>query len=58
MVAQDARNMFGVGTRSYPPCMANNRAGTKLGAASVKRLLGDRAGHEETPDSRTESGAV
>ena len=24
----------------------------------VERLLGDRAGHEETPDSRTESGAV
>ncbi len=24
----------------------------------VERLLADRAGHEETPDSRTESGAV
>ncbi len=24
----------------------------------VKRLLGDRAGHEETPDSRTGSGAA
>ncbi len=24
----------------------------------VERLLADRAGHEETPDSRTESGAI
>ena len=34
VVAQDARNMFGVGMPSYPPCMANNPTGTKLGAAS------------------------